>query len=241
MDGFNFVVAFKKIYDFVWNEFFNKFLEITKFDVKNCNIQTISILGYVLKQVIILLHPFIPFVTEEIYQHFPNHLDSIICERYPIVFELENINLKESEVLFDIIGEIRKLRKDKNLANKKPIYIFTNSDLIKNNQSFFDKYLNANNIFLFDKCSSNSIDLITNLINIQVNMDNLIDNQDELNKLESQLKNVEFEINRCHQLLFNPNFIQKAPKSKIDLEKEKLAQYQLQYSNLKEKISKLKK
>ncbi len=240
MDTFNFVVAFKKIYEFVWDEFLNKYLEITKIDIKNNNIQTISILGYVLKQVLILIHPFVPFVTEEIYQCLPHSLESIMMERFPNLIDLNNSNIQESEILFDILSEIRKLRKDRNLSNKQPINILINSKIIEGNRSFFDKYLNINNIYITDILNDNHIDIITNSINIQVNLENLIDNGLELKKLEEQLVFVESEIKRCHELLFNPNFIQKAPKEKVNLEKEKLSKYQLQYSNLKEKIANLK-
>ena len=240
MDTFNFVVAFKKIYEFVWDEFLNKYLEITKIDIKNNNIQTISILGYVLKQVLILIHPFAPFVTEEIYQCLPHSLESIMKERFPNLIEINNSNIQESEILFDILSEIRKLRKDRNLSNKQPINILINSKIIEGNRSFFDKYLNINNIYITDILKYNHIDIITNSINIQVNLENLIDNGLELKKLEEQLVFVESEIKRCHELLFNPHFIQKAPKEKVNLEKEKLSKYQLQYSNLKEKIANLK-
>lgn len=240
MDTFNFVVAFKKIYEFVWDDFLNKYLEITKIDIKNNNIQTISILGYVLKQVLILIHPFAPFVTEEIYQCLPHSLESIMKERFPNLIELNNSNIQESEILFDILSEIRKLRKDRNLSNKQLINILINSKIIEDNRSFFDKYLNINNIYITDILNDNHIDIITNSINIQVNLENLIDNDLELKKLEEQLVFVESEIKRCHELLFNPNFIQKAPKEKVNLEKEKLSKYQLQYSNLKEKIANLK-
>ena len=240
MDTFNFVVAFKKIYEFVWDDFLNKYLEITKIDIKNNNIQTISILGYVLKQVLILIHPFAPFVTEEIYQCLPHSLESIMNERFPNLIELNNSNIQESEILFNILSEIRKLRKDRNLSNKQPINILINSKIIEGNRSFFDKYLNINNIYITDILNDNHIDIITNSINIQVNLENLIDNDLELKKLEEQLVFVESEIKRCHELLFNPNFIQKAPKEKVNLEKEKLSKYQLQYSNLKEKIANLK-
>ena len=240
MDTFNFVVAFKKIYEFVWDDFLNKYLEITKIDIKNNNIQTISILGYVLKQVLILIHPFAPFVTEEIYQCLPHSLESIMNERFPNLIELNNSNIQESEILFNILSEIRKLRKDRNLSNKQPINILINSKIIEGNRSFFNKYLNINNIYITDILNDNHIDIITNSINIQVNLENLIDNGLELKKLEEQLVFVESEIKRCHELLFNPNFIQKAPKEKVNLEKEKLSKYQLQYSNLKEKIANLK-
>ncbi|MBU3830806.1 MAG: class I tRNA ligase family protein, partial [Candidatus Ureaplasma intestinipullorum] len=240
MDCFNFVVAFKKIYDFVWDDFLNKYLEITKIDVRNNDIQTISVLGFVLKQVLILLHPFCPFVTEEIYSHIPGHLNSIMEEKYPNINEINLSIAKISELIFEIIFEIRKFRQEKNINNKKSIDIYINNDLIANNINLFNKYLNTNNISIVDNISNNCIDIITNNLCIKVNTDNLVDSKEELKKLENQLVMVENEIKRCHDLLFNPNFIQKAPEQKVNIEKEKLAKYQLQYSNLKEQISKLK-
>ena len=240
MDCFNFVVAFKKIYDFVWDDFLNKYLEITKIDVRNNDIQTISVLGFVLKQVLILLHPFCPFVTEEIYSHIPGHLNSIMEEKYPNINEI-NLSIEQiSELIFEIIFEIRKFRQEKNINNKKQIDIYINNDLIANNINLFNKYLNTNNIYIVDNISNNCIDIINNNLCIKVNTDNLVDSKEELKKLENQLVMVENEIKRCHDLLFNPNFIQKAPEQKVNIEKEKLAKYQLQYSNLKEQISKLK-
>ncbi len=240
MDCFNFVVAFKKIYDFVWDDFLNKYLEITKIDVRNNDIQTISVLGFVLKQVLILLHPFCPFVTEEIYSHIPGHLNSIMEEKYPNINEINLSIAQISELIFEIIFEIRKFRQEKNINNKKQIDIYINNDLVANNINLFNKYLNTNNISIVDNISNNCIDIITNNLCIKVNTDNLVDSKEELKKLENQLVMVENEIKRCHELLFNPNFIQKAPEQKVNIEKEKLAKYQLQYSNLKEQISKLK-
>lgn len=240
MDCFNFVVAFKNIYDFVWDDFLNKYLEITKIDVRNNDIQTISVLGFVLKQVLILLHPFCPFVTEEIYSHIPGHLISIMEEKYPNISEI-NLSIAEiSELIFEIIFEIRKFRQEKNINNKKKIDIYINNNLIANNINLFNKYLNTNNISIVNNISNNYIDIINNNLCIKVNTDNLVDSKEELKKLENQLVMVENEIKRCHELLFNPNFIQKAPEQKVNIEKEKLAKYQLQYSNLKEQISKLK-
>lgn len=240
MDCFNFVVAFKNIYDFVWDDFLNKYLEITKIDVRNNDIQTISVLGFVLKQVLILLHPFCPFVTEEIYSHIPGHLNSIMEEKYPNINEI-NLSIAEiSELIFEIIFEIRKFRQEKNINNKKKIDIYINNDLIANNINLLNKYLNTNNICIVNNISNNCIDIINNNLCIKVNTDNLVDSKEELKKLENQLVMVENEIKRCHELLFNPNFIQKAPEQKVNIEKEKLAKYQLQYSNLKEQISKLK-
>lgn len=240
MDCFYFVVAFKKIYDFVWDDFLNKYLEITKIDVRNNDIQTISVLGFVLKQVLILLHPFCPFVTEEIYSHIPGHLNSIMEEKYPNINEINLSIAQISELIFEIIFEIRKFRQEKNINNKKQIDIYINNNLIANNINLFNKYLNTNNICIVDNISNNCIDIITNNLCIKVNTDNLVDSKEELKKLENQLVMVENEIKRCHDLLFNPNFIQKAPEQKVNIEKEKLAKYQLQYSNLKEQISKLK-
>lgn len=240
MDCFNFVVAFKKIYDFVWDDFLNKYLEITKIDVRNNDIQTISVLGFVLKQVLIMLHPFCPFVTEEIYSHIPEHLNSIMEEKYPNISEINSSIVEISELIFEIIFEIRKFRQEKNINNKKNIDIYINNNLIANNINLFNKYLNTNNISIVDNICNNCVDIITNNICIKVNIDNLVDSKAELKKLEDQLTMVENEIKRCHELLFNPNFIQKAPEQKVNIEKEKLAKYQLQYSNLKEQISKLK-
>ncbi len=242
MDSYNFVVAFKKIYDFVWDKFFNQYLEITKIDIKQNNEQTINVLGYILKNILIMLHPFTPFVSEELYQCFPNKKISIMSEIYPSPI---NIKFNDSliNLVFEILFVIRKFKKENDISNSKLINIIIDSanfKLTDNDVDFINKYLNENNIYISSNSISNFNNIVCSNFSIKIDMENLIDKQKELLKLNKQLEIVEFEINRCQQLLFNPNFIKNAPKQKVDVEKEKLAKYQYQHMELKEKISKLK-
>lgn len=242
-DQFNFVVATKKIIDFTWNDFFNNYLESTKLEVKNNNKNIINVLVYILKQILIILHPQCPFITETIYQiMFENK--SILNEKYP---EILNLDYNEEshykiDCLNEIISVVKKYRSDNSISNKNIINLKINiiNESIKKYK--FDemslswqKYLNQWNIKIIDNVNENNSLFVTNNLEILIQNEEIDLIKKEI-ELQKQKEFLEFEIQRSENILSNESFIQKAPKEKVNLEKEKLLNYQIQLKTLLKKM-----
>lgn len=243
-ENFNFVVSTKKIIDFVWNDFLNHYLESTKLEVKNNNLTTKAILVYVLKQILILLHPQCPFITETIYQQmFANK--SILNEIYPseINITFDDLSLLKVSCLNDIISTTKKYRSDNNLSNKEIIKIqvnFINKQLNEIHEvvQWWQNYLTKWNVEIISNITStNSLVEVTSNLEIIFEISSVNDTKLQESLLK-QKEILEFEINRSQTILSNVNFVNKAPKEKVDLEKNKLQDYQNQ---LKIVLSKLNK
>lgn len=242
-EKFNFVVSTKKIIDFVWNDLFNGYLEYKKNDVKNNDQITICVLRHLLKQVLIILHPQCPFITETIYQSF-NSEQSILNEQYPQPqnYNFDSDNLLKAQQLIDIINVIKKYRSDNNLGFKNIIKI--NLDNINKNPissddlSFFTKYLNYQNVTITNEIIVSPLIKLTSQFEIKIaNIQN--NNETLIAELLKQKDYLTFEIKRAEKILENPNFINKAAKHKILSEQEKLSNYQQQYEVVLDKLKQL--
>lgn len=237
---FNFVVGTKKIIDFVWDDFFNKYLEYTKFDAKNNNIVTQSILGYVLKQVLIMLHPQCPFITETIYQAF-NQDSTIVNEKYPCIidYHFDNVMLTIAEQLITIIDNIKKYKSDYNLSFKQEIKVnlvcLTKDNTFEASFDVFNHYLKHQNVILTSEIINNPT--IVLIDNFEIRIQNLKQNDQALiQELIQQKESLEFEINRSQNILSNQNFVNKAPQAKVAEEQNKLNNYKQQYEIVVKKL-----
>ena len=237
---FNFVVGTKKIIDFVWDDFFNKYLEYTKFDAKNNNIVTQSILGYVLKQVLIMLHPQCPFITETIYQAF-NQDSTIVNEKYPCIidYHFDNVMLTIAEQLISIIDNIKKYKSDYNLSFKQEIKVnlvcLTKDNTFETSFDVFNHYLKHQNVILTSEIINNPT--IVLIDNFEIRIQNLKQNDQALiQELIQQKESLEFEINRSQNILSNQNFVNKAPQAKVAEEQNKLNNYKQQYEIVVKKL-----
>lgn len=248
MNEYNFVVSSKALNDFVWNDFCNTFIELAKSDLNNKEMKkyVISTALYVLKNVLIMLHPQCPFITEKIYLMLPKHKLSILKEKWP-----EKIVIKKENVIGDlvkIIESIRRIRASNNISIKEhlSINILTKNRIQKfaSRIKLYNKYLLSLNVEILHVTNislmENKItDIIDNFV-IEIPTKNLINNEKEIDKLNNMIEKVKFEINRSKNILANADFISKAPKTKVDSEKEKLQKYENQLQNLYESIDSLK-
>lgn len=248
MDNFNFVVSTKKIYDFVWQTFNNQYLEITKIDVRNHDQLTVKVLLYVLKQILILLHPQCPFVTESIYQMLPEHQVSIMLETWPKALNINSTQITKIDELFELIEALRKLRADNNLKNKDLIKVQlkplnNTSALDQETLALFNRYLviiNASVMSTHDNWSE-VFNTVTTHYDVMVDAENLVDKQQELNNLQALESKLLSEISRSEGILNNKAFVEKAPTQKVELEKQKLVNYQEQLKLIQDKLANLKK
>ncbi|MDD5183053.1 MAG: valine--tRNA ligase, partial [Bacilli bacterium] len=250
-EKFEFGEVARTIYNFVWDDFASWYLEMTKVvfqeEDKRLKINTCSVLDYVLTVVIKLLHPFIPFVTEEIYQSY--HKDSIVISNWPVANKDFDFNdSSDILIIFDIITAIRNIRAEKNVPNSKKIdlQIECRNDFsyktIENHLSYLQRFTNYDNLIITKKAIDGNkkvIKVLTN-VTIAIPLETLVDKEEELLKLEENKTLILSEIKRCESMLGNKNFITKAPAFKIDEEKLKLKNYTKQLEAINKSIDDLR-
>ena len=246
-DKYEFGLVSKDIYNFVWDDFASKYIEITKVDLANNNTNTKHVLLYVLDAILKLLHPFIPFVTEEIYQQIPHKCASISVDSWP---KANNINedLSNIDRLFELITLIRTIRNDNNKPMSKELEFITvcNNEEVKNSilglSDYIKRFTNCGNVNVTLTEPDGSYQVFHNLdFTIFIKTTDLINLEEEKIKIEKELERLDSEIKRASGMLSNPNFVNKAPEAKVNAEKEKLEAYTNQYNSLKERLENLGK
>ena len=242
--------AAKLIYNFTWNDFASWYLELSKVTFNSSNEELkqndCAILKRVLTTIIKLLHPFMPFVTEEIYQHF--YEGSIMVSDWPKPLKKIKTSKEDMDLLIDLITAVRNIRNEKNVPMSKKIRIYlekTNEyDLetfIKKFDEYLSKFINFEELKIFDaQISAKEDSLITVLpmANLIIPLKELINMEEEIEKLTLQKEKLQNEVKRCEGMLNNPRFLEKAPKDKVESEKEKLSAYQKQLSEVLELLKK---
>jgi valyl-tRNA synthetase len=217
--------------------FCNKYLEIIKPFIADASTKDeyLTVANTIFKNILIILHPYCPFVTEKIYSNLFAAKKSIMLETFPDKIALKNKKIsKELTAFLDIHAFAKDLRIKNGIANSKTIHlnIISNANydlkLINADANRFnitiDKLLTTadsslSEIKLFSACSLEYIP-------------DVVDQEKEKNKLTEQLKKIEFEIERSKQILSNKNFVEHAPKEKVNEEKEKAKQYKEQYDSI---------
>ena len=246
-------VAAQKIYDFTRNDFCDWYIEIVKprlFDKENESRYTVQfILNYVLCTSLKLLHPFMPFITEEIYSKLYHKEESIMMTKFPEYKEKLDFK-KEEEMateMMNIITEIRNIRSKMNVhPSKKTKLIFvttTAKEEIKKSEEFLEKLGFANKIEIQETTENipeNAVAIISKNMEVHIPFEELVDIEEEKKRLEDEKKRLESEVQRGEKMLSNPGFINKAPEAKINEEKEKLANYKELLASVIEKLNKMK-
>ncbi len=244
-DKYEFGLVSKDIYNFVWDDFANKYIEITKVDLANNNMMTKHVLRYVLDQVIKLLHPFMPFVTEEIYLQLPHKCASISISDWPCANKDFDFDLENVDTLFELITQVRNVRNENNRPMSRAInfVIEPKNDMIKNfleeSKEYIMRFTNPVDVVFGNPTGEYRIVAKTNY-QIHFLMSDLVDAKEEIAKINKELETLENEIKRASGMLANPNFVNKAPEAKVLAEKKKLSDYQERYNTLKEKLESFK-
>lgn len=252
MDKFEFVNVGSELYKFIWDDFCSCYIELTKVHLNSDNEvekqASLNTLVYVLNAIVKMLHPFMPFVTEEIFQAIPHLEESICIAAWPEVnddFSDESIN-DQFTYLIDIVKGIREIRTQYTIKNAIEVaYIIdTKNDelagLLDKCLPYIKKLCNAT-------CQGYNLAADGDVANITikggnsllVELGDYIDKDAEKEKLANQLKQLEGEIKRCQNMLANEKFTSKAPKEKVELERTKLADYQSKYDAVKEKLEQM--
>ncbi len=253
-EKFEFGETARTIHNFAWEDFAAWYVEIAKLALNSGNEKRInrtkSILSYVLLDIMKLLHPFMPFVTEEIYQKIPHVEESIMVSAWPLAIEefKNDQAIKEFEIIQEIIKSIRNIRAEYDVAPSKKIDVMLrplNNDthfLLEENLEILIKFINPGR-FEIDTAANlveDTVSIVLNDVEILLPLGSLVDINQEIERLEKELKKLTGEIKRGEGMLRNPNFVSKAPESKVNQEKEKLANYKKQYDTTKTRLEELK-
>lgn len=254
LEKFEFGNAGNAIYDFIWNEFCDWYIELVKprlynDDVKG-NITAQSTLNEVLMNIVKLLHPFMPFITEEIYSYLPGKKDMLINETWPKfkeewVFEKEEENLT---LAIDAITSIRNARAELNIPPKKKskMIFATDDDNLKSAFEdlgiHFKTLASAEEIIIQGDMDEmeNAISLVKNNYKIFIPLEGLIDYQKELDRLLKDQKKNEAELKRAEGKLNNESFVKKAPEKLVEEEKKKIEKYRNIMKELEESIENIR-
>ena len=244
IDNFDIGVYAQKIYDFTWNEFCDWYIEIVKtrlYDKNEANteskITAQKVLNKVLCDILKLLHPIMPFITEKIYCQLYNSDESIMIADWPKFDEKYDFKLEETHIeeMKNLISQIRNIRTNMNVhPSKKSDLIFIVDDkeyetLLNSSESWIEK-LGFGNSIKIEKDETNipkhAVSALANGIKVFIPFEELVDIEEEKSKLQAEKEKLEAEVSRSTKMLSNPGFLNKAPEAKVQEEKEKMKKYQ---------------
>lgn len=248
LDKFELGIALSNLYDFIWESFCDWYIELVKprlFDKENPTAKTAQyVLTYVLSNTMKLLHPFMPFITEEIWQHLPHEGESIMISEYPSydsALDFPN-DEKAMALIMDAISAIRNRRAEMNVppSKKAKVIIVTDKkDVFGQGIAFFEKLASASEaVVQSDKSgvSDNAVNIVVPSAEIYLPLDELVDKSKELARLNDEKKKLEGEIKRVEGKLNNAGFVAKAPQKVVDEEKAKGEKYKEMLEKVLESI-----
>ena len=255
MENYDLGVAVQKIYDFIWEEFCDWYIEMVKPRLWNDDDTTKAAALYTLKTVLInslkLLHPYMPFITEEIFCNLSDE-ESIMISKWPEYKEEWNFAKEEKavETIKEAVRGIRNSRTGMNVPPSRKAKVFVVSDdeqvrdIFEEGKVFFTTLAYASEVVIQSDKSGIDEDAVAVLIpNAAVYMpfSDLVDIDKEIERLKNEEKKLEGELKRVNGMLSNEKFISKAPEAKINEEKEKLSKYTIMMEQVKERLKTLQK
>ncbi|MCI9386423.1 MAG: valine--tRNA ligase [Lachnospiraceae bacterium] len=256
MESFELGIAVQKIYDFIWDEFCDWYIEMVKprlYNSDNAASQNAAL--WTLKTVLIdalkLLHPYMPFITEEIFCTLQSEEESIMIAKWPEYMESRSFarDERDIETIKEAVRGIRNVRTEMNVAPSKKAHVFVVSEkedirkIFDAGKLFFTSLAFASNVTI--QCDKNGIaeDAVSVVIanaDIYIPFAELIDIKQEIERLEKEEKRLDSEISRVNGMLGNERFMSKAPEAKITEEKEKLTKYTQMKQQVIERLAQLR-
>ena len=254
IDNYDLGIAVDKIYGFMWNEFCDWYIEMVKPRIYSENeeerVAVSDILNHVFGSSLKLLHPFMPFVTSEIYSKLICFgTEDIMVSKWPTIREEFVFDNEESiiEKLKKLIVEIRNIRTKMNVhpTKKSKLLIVSNSieNEIKEAEEFLLKLGFANEIVIVKdekEVPQNAVSIIVDELKVFIPFEELVDIEEERKRLEGEKSKLEAEVLRGEKMLSNPGFVNKAPEAKVNEEKAKLENYKQMLQNVEERLASLK-
>ena len=249
MEKFELGIAFSEIYSFLIDEFCDWYIEMVKPRLYNKEDSTyltaIYVLNYVMCDICKILHPYMPYITEEIYSNLINEDESIMISEYPTNLDIEYNN----EIIEDIINYIKVVRNNRselNIPNSKKVDLNIVCDEnikkdIKTVESLIKKLSYIENINYYNNIeelkNSNKYNMIhLNNFDVYIDFSSLVNKDEEILKIKEEIKKATKELERAKSMLANENFVSKAPEKLIIIEKEKITKYEKIIEKLIEKL-----
>lgn len=253
-EKFEFGEAGRLLYRFIWDDFCDWYIEMSKETLAGndeaAKLTTRSILVYVLDQTLRLLHPIMPFVTEEIWQSVPHIGDSLVVAQYPVVQEsqMDEAAAEKMEFLMDFIRSVRTSRNEMNTPLSKPIAIVAKTSsadiqaILSENESYIARFCNPESFEygLEVEAPSQAVTSVISGAEIYLPLAGLINIDDEIARLEKEAAKLQDEVNRVEKKLSNEKFVAKAPEAVVEAERAKGKEYAEQRQAVLERIATLK-
>ena len=252
LEKFELGMAVQKLYDFIWDVFCDWYIEIAKIrlngDDEEQKATVRAVLVYVMSNTLKLLHPFMPFITEEIWQTLPHTGESIMISDWPKADSALNFSAEEAEMsrIMTAIKAVRNRRAEMNVAPSKKAKIFietTYADTFSKGTVFFQRLASASEVEVaahFDGMDS-AVSIITESARLYIPMDELVDFKAELARLNKEKAGVQKELDFVNNKLNNENFVNKAPAAVVEGQRQAKAQLEEKMALILESIEKIEK
>ena len=251
MDSFELGVAAGKIYDFIWDDYCDWYIELTKprlnGDDEAAKESAQRVLLYVLVETLKLLHPFMPFITEEIWQALPHEGDALMMQSYPEYSE--KLNFPEDEANFgmvmDAIKAVRARRSEMNVPPSRKSHLIIVTDKAKaftDGEKFICKLAYASGVEVraeLPESTDGMVSVITDNARMFMPMAELVDLEKERARMEKELANAKKQLDGQNAKLANENFVSRAPEKVVNAEREKKAKLEALIENLEESLKNL--
>jgi valyl-tRNA synthetase len=236
MDKYEYSMASQYLYNFVYDDFCSAYLEMSKVSLQNASssYQEVikSVLVYILKNIIIMIYPYAPFIGKELYLALNDHKKSIMLETYPKALDIDETEIIQVSNLYKMIQDIRNYKVNNKLApNYKLRFIVESDNLFKGFETYLARFSFAKEIQIVSKASSKGMRYAYQGANLYIEDD--ISEEELLAKKAKDIAYLEAEIKRSEGMLNNPNFVSKAPQEKVELERKKLEENKRKLAELK--------
>ncbi len=256
MEKFELGIAVSKVYDFIWEEFCDWYIEMVKPRLYNDEDETKAAALWTLKTVLIqalkLLHPYMPFITEEIFCNIQDEEESIMISKWPEYTDEWNFETDEAAVdtIKAAVRAIRNLRTGMNVppSRKAKVYVVSAKEdvryIFESSKSFFATLGYASEVHVQEDKTGIDENAVSTLIHdaaVYIPLEELVDIDKEIERLEKEAAKLAGEIKRASGMLANPKFVDKAPATKVEEEKAKLAKYTEMSEQVAERLAQLKR
>ena len=243
-------MAVQKLYDFIWDVFCDWYIELSKIrlggDDEKAKETAKAVLVYVMSNTLKLLHPFMPFITEEIWQTLPHDGDTIMLSPWAEFSEALSFPEEEEQMnkIMTAVKAVRNRRAEMNVAPSKKAQVFIetlNGDTFKKGTEFFKRLSSASDVSVGEKFDGmdKAVSIITESARIYIPMDELVDFEAERERLNKEKEKLQKDIDFVNGKLNNPNFVSKAPEKVVEAQRKALCEYTEKMKLLDESLNKL--
>jgi valyl-tRNA synthetase len=252
LESYEMGIAAQKLYDFTWNSFCDWFIELAKIrlngedEVRKTNVQ--QVLCYVLTNILKLLHPFMPFITEEIYQALPHDGDFLMMQQYPVYDEALNFAADEAtmEKIMEAIRAVRECRAELKVPNSKKAHVTivsTNTDIYETAKSFLIRLASASEVTVLaeeTEALAGMVSVVTADAKMFLPLAELVNLDDERARIQKELDKAYKELEFVNNKLNNEKFMAKAPEKVVAGVRESEAKAKALIQKLEEQMAALK-